>query len=49
MAIFNLSKSSFYQYLEEMKKHGLINLVKTAGLNIVTFERRLCLQDLFNN
>ncbi len=45
--IFNLSKSSFYQYLDEMKKQGLINLVKTAGLNIVTFERRLTLQELF--
>lgn len=47
--LFNLSKSSFYQYLDEMKKNGLINLVKTAGLNIVTFERRLGLQELFIN
>jgi hypothetical protein len=47
--IFNLSKSSLYQYLEEMKKKGLINLVKTAGLNIATFEKRLSLQELFQN
>ena len=31
--IFNISKSSFYMYLEDMKKNGLIYLTKTAGLN----------------
>lgn len=45
--IFNLSKSSLFQYLDEMKKNGLINLVKTAGLNTVTFNKDLTLIDLF--
>lgn len=31
--IYNISKSSFYLYLDEMKKNGLIYMTKTAGLN----------------
>ncbi len=31
--IFNLTKSSFYLYLEQMKKNNLIYMTRTAGLN----------------
>ena len=31
--IYNISKSSLYLYLEEMKKNGYIYMTKTAGLN----------------
>ena len=37
LKIFNLSKSSFLIYLELLRKNGYIQLVKTAGLNTVTF------------
>ena len=46
--IFNLSKSSMYQYLDEMKKNGLIKLVKTAGLNTITIEKEYTLKELFS-
>ena len=45
--VFNLSKSSMYQYLDEMKKNGLISLVKTAGLNTITIDKELSLNELF--
>ena len=45
--VFNLSKSSMYQYLDEMKKKGLINLIKTAGLNTISIDRKLSLNELF--
>ena len=45
--IFNISKSSLYQYLDEMKKNGLISLVKTAGLNTVTIISFKSLSELF--
>lgn len=47
LRIFNISKSSLYQYLDEMRKNGLINLIKTAGLNTVTIKKRLSLKELF--
>lgn len=37
--IFNLDKSAFLQYLEEMKRDGLISVNKTAGLNTVYFSK----------
>lgn len=45
--IFNLSKTSFYQYLDEMSKNNLIKLIKTAGLNVVTIEVEKNLNELF--
>jgi len=36
-----------YQYLDEMKKKGLINLIKTAGLNTISIDRKLPLNELF--
>lgn len=33
LSIYNISKSSLYLYLEEMKKNGYIYMTKTAGLN----------------
>lgn len=46
--IFNLDKNMYLQYLEEMKKNGLIIINKTAGLNTVYFEKKLSIEDIFN-
>lgn len=46
--LFNLDKNMYLQYLEEMRKNGLITINKTAGLNTVYFERKLTLQNVFN-
>ncbi|MFI3252475.1 MAG: DUF4007 family protein [bacterium] len=45
--IFNLTKSVFFSYLDEMKKDGLLTVVKTAGLNTITIERQLSLDEIF--
>lgn len=45
--LFNLDKNAYLQYLEEMKRHGLITINKTAGLNTVYFEKKLSLEDIF--
>lgn len=44
---FNLDKNMYLQYLEEMKKNGLITINKTAGLNTIYFERKLTLNEIF--
>lgn len=49
LKFFNLSKSSFLLYLEEMKKNGLITLIKTAGLNTVTILKKLTLTEIFES
>ena len=46
LSIYNLSKSSFYLYLDEMKKNGLIYMTKTAGLNVAKIKRKFTF-DLF--
>jgi len=45
--IFNLEKNLYYQYLEDLKNRGLITINKTAGLNIVYFNKNYTLSDLF--
>lgn len=46
--VFNLTKSMFFLYLEDMKKNGLINLVKTAGLNVITILKEINLTELYD-
>lgn len=46
--IFNLDKNMYLQYLDEMRKKGLITINKTAGLNTVYFEKRLSLEEVFS-
>lgn len=46
--LFNLDKNMYLQYLEEMKKNGLITINKTAGLNTVYFEKRMSLKQIFD-
>lgn len=46
--IFNLDKNMYLQYLNEMKKHELIEINKTAGLNAVYFKKELSLSDIFS-
>lgn len=45
--IFNLDKNMFLQYLDEMRKGGLVTINKTAGLNTVYLEREMSLAELF--
>ncbi len=45
--IFNLDKNMYLQYLEEMRRNGLITINKTAGLNTVYFEKECKLPDIF--
>ena len=45
--IFNLDKNMYLQYLEEMRKNGLIQINKTAGLNAVYFKKKLDLKSIF--
>ncbi len=45
--LFNLDKNMFLQYLDEMRKNGLIIINKTAGLNTVYFNKKMTLQNLF--
>lgn len=45
--LFNLDKNGYLQYLEEMQRSGLITINKTAGLNVVYFEKKLSLRDIF--
>lgn len=47
MNLFNLDKNMYLQYLDEMKKHKLIIINKTAGLNTVYFEKELDLEEIF--
>lgn len=45
--LFNLDKNMYLQYLEEMRKNGLIQINKTAGLNAVYFKKKMGLADIF--
>lgn len=46
-SIFNLDKTMYLQYLEEMRKNGLITINKTAGLNTVYVEQKYDLNQIF--
>ena len=45
--LFNLDKYMYLQYLDEMRKTGLVTINKTAGLNTVYFEQRLGVEEIF--
>jgi len=45
--LFNLDKNMFLQYLDEMRKNGLVIINKTAGLNTVYLEKNMSLRSLF--
>lgn len=47
--IFNLDKNMYLQYLEEMKKNKLIEINKTAGLNVVYFKKKKKLEEVFED
>lgn len=46
--VFNLDKYMFVQYLEEMRRAGLVTINKTAGLNTVYPEKIISLDELFS-
>ncbi len=45
--IFNLDKYMYLQYLDEMRKNGLVTINRAAGLNTVYFEKQLSLNHIF--
>ena len=46
ISLFNLDKNTFLQYLEEIKRHNLITVNKTAGLNTIYIQKRLNIKEL---
>lgn len=44
--LFNLDKNLINEYLDEMKRHDLIVVNRTAGLNMVYFQRKLSLEEI---
>lgn len=46
--LFNLDKNMYLQYLEQMRNNDLITINRTAGLNTVYFEKRMSLEQIFN-
>ena len=49
LKIFNISKSTLFVYLDEMKKNGLINFVKTAGLNTIHINEVKTINQIFES
>lgn len=47
LSIFNLTKSSLFAVLDELRNLGLISIVKTAGLNTIKINKKLSLEDLY--
>lgn len=45
--ILNLDKNLFNEYLDEIKRSGLININRTAGLNMVYLTKRLSIEEIF--
>lgn len=47
LLLFNLTKSSLFAILDELRNLGLISIVKTAGLNTIKINKKLSLEDLY--
>ena len=47
--VFNLNRGVFSQYLNLMKNDGLITINKTAGLNTVYFNKKMSLEEIFDD
>lgn len=46
LKIFNISKSSFLIYLNQMENFNLISRIKTAGINTITFKQILSFAEI---
>lgn len=44
--LLNLDKNLINEYLDEMRRHDLIVINRTAGLNMIYFEKKLSLEDI---
>ena len=44
--LFNLDKNLINEYLDEMKRHNFIVVNRTAGLNMIYFQRKLSLEEI---
>lgn len=49
MNILNLSRSTFFMYLDELKRREFIELSKTAGLNTIYIKKIMTISELFNS
>ncbi len=47
LKIYNLTQSSLYAYLDELKNTGFISIVKTAGLNTIKLNKELTVEELY--
>jgi len=47
LKIFNLDKTTFFQYIDDCAKRGLLKINKTADLNTIYLIKRLTLTQLF--
>ena len=46
--ILNLDKNACNDYLDDMRRAGLVDINRTAGLNMVYVTNKLTLSDLFS-
>lgn len=46
--LFNLTKSSLFAYLDELRNDSLINVIKTAGLNTIKINQILTIKELYS-
>ena len=44
--LLNLDKNLINEYLDEMKKHDLIIINRTAGLNMIYFNKKLSIDEI---
>ncbi len=44
--LLNLDKNLINEYLDEMKRNGLVIINRTAGLNMVYFQKKISLEDI---
>ena len=47
LKILNLDKNLINDYLDDMKRNELININRTAGLNMIYLRRKMTLNEIF--
>lgn len=47
LKVFNITKSILFMYLDQMKNAGYVNIIKTAGLNTIHFNKILSINEIF--
>ena len=49
MKLFNLTKSSLFVFLDDLRKIGWISIIKTAGLNTIHIEKNIEIQEVIRS